>query len=430
MKIHIALFIIILLTGCEHSSEPGKSNSTNRQGYAIFSLEKNTVPSSVKTLKTQLSRAGFEPFIRTINILPDSSALIKFDNVPIGLWKVNIEGRDLNEVLLYSGESEVTIVENNVTTISVFMIPVTTGVGSISINIIWGNPPGTSRWTDFESNPILTKSLIQGFQTGVTLPKLLFMGEQYFMWFSTTYGKGGVGLAKSYDGKVWSEVNKTSLEASINGWDNGRIANGAIFNDNGLLRLYYNAFSNADNKFKTGMATSLDGIKWEKHSTPVLTATSWCSSIVSSEVIKIGNLYLMYFSGMTTSGNRIGLATSSDGIKWVHFDNGPILSPSYNWEGNSVYYPSVKKEGNFYKMIYMGGKSGTESAFGEAISSDGLHWEKISSKPIFTQLDVNNSYPTNEISYPCFVKYYSQNRIYYNGFDYATNEWTIRMAYQ
>jgi predicted GH43/DUF377 family glycosyl hydrolase len=428
-KIVAPLLCTLFFFACQDGTSPISQQDHTTIGNLILSFDKANAPAAVSTLSISLSRSGFDTFKKNVDVKTDTSATVLFEKIPIGTWLLVVDAQDISGTTLFTGRADVVVLENILSQVNLTLNPVPIGVGSIQINITWGSAT-TYRWIDFNNNPVLTKSKIPTFQTGVTLPKVIYDGTLYAMWFGTTYSKGGIGRTTSQDGISWTNVQTTNIIASDSGWDNGRVTTGALLRKNNQYYMYYNAFSKNNPVFQCGLAFSADGIEWQKYSQPVLTAPSWGYSVVTSDIIAVDSMYIMYFSGATSNGNRVGLAISYDGINWSHYGNGPVLSPTNVWEGNSVYAPSVKKEGNIYTMVYMGGKPGSGSGFGEAFSTDGIHWQKGSTQPIFTQLECAQMTPTNEISYPFQITVNDEKRIYYNGYDYGTGEWSIRLVFR
>ena len=97
--------------------------------------------------------------------------------------------------------------------------------------------------------------------------------------------------------------------------------------------------------------------------------------------------YVMYFSGFDPLGAaQIGMATSENGIVWEKYDDpattespftesDPILVRDLVWE-RAVQYPAVVETDEGFVMIYMSPASGTLMRLGMAQSQDGIHWEK------------------------------------------------------
>jgi len=72
--------------------------------------------------------------------------------------------------------------------------------------------------------------------------------------------------------------------------------------------------------------------------------------------------------------------TSTDGKSWVADEaNNPVLSPSQSWEGSNVGVPMVWKEGSTWYMLY---RAGSPRRIGLAKSSDGVKWTKSDSNPV------------------------------------------------
>jgi hypothetical protein len=95
--------------------------------------------------------------------------------------------------------------------------------------------------------------------------------------------------------------------------------------------------------------------------------------------------FRMYYHGYSYTGvHQIGLATSPDGMNWTKYAGNPIVTPGPGaWDGQSVRVPMVWKEGlTDYRMIYTGAGSGGLQ-IGYATSTDGIHWTKSASNPVF-----------------------------------------------
>ena len=98
----------------------------------------------------------------------------------------------------------------------------------------------------------------------------------------------------------------------------------------------------------------------------------------------LARAFRMYYHGFSYTGvHQIGLATSPDGMNWTKYA-GTIVTPGPGaWDGQSVRVPMVWKEGpTNYRMIYTGSGSGGLQV-GYATSTDGIHWTKSPSNPVF-----------------------------------------------
>ncbi|MFH1426505.1 MAG: hypothetical protein ABIG66_03685 [Candidatus Kerfeldbacteria bacterium] len=156
-----------------------------------------------------------------------------------------------------------------------------------------------------------------------------------------------------------------------------------------------------------GYATSADGVNWDflSRPDPLLnnlfinptgkTEKLWdTGGFTSVSVIKEGNLYRMWYSAREFDDpkrERIGYATSIDGLRWTKNSTNPVLEfgDGTSWDNHSIGQPFVVKDGTTYKMWYTGwsmDKSGDKasSSIGYATSSDGIHWTKYDNNPVFT----------------------------------------------
>ncbi len=112
-------------------------------------------------------------------------------------------------------------------------------------------------------------------------------------------------------------------------------------------------------------------------------------------VVKHSEQYWMYYSGFSERGEmRIGLATSQDGLHWEKYndpsndddplfaESDPVLEASLeDWDRNGVERPRVIVTDSGWVMLY---RAKTASAgLGLATSQDGIHWEKVNTDPIF-----------------------------------------------
>ncbi|HEX9839266.1 MAG TPA: hypothetical protein VGA72_07975, partial [Anaerolineales bacterium] len=133
---------------------------------------------------------------------------------------------------------------------------------------------------------------------------------------------------------------------------------------------------------------------------------SWDEVQVSApNVLKTDNAYVMYYDARgneTTS--MIGMATSSDGVHWEKYNNPATSDPAFaesdpvlkvsndGWDSKRVIDPNVIKTSNGWEMIYLatsgsGKFSAGEFSFGAAISPDGIEWTKSDLNPVLSNKD-------------------------------------------
>jgi predicted GH43/DUF377 family glycosyl hydrolase len=195
----------------------------------------------------------------------------------------------------------------------------------------------------------------------------------------------------SDDGITWTQPSQEPvlLTEDVPFAEVAALASSVIVEDDGTWVLYFYTW-NSDNSSEIGRATapSPDG-EWTVDPEPVLTAgEGWeVTSVLAPQVLKTENGYLMYYSGFNADEMRssIGIATSEDGITWEKSEANPILEPSEAWEGNTVHQPRVVQTENAYLMAYRawnGQRGGM--ALGIASSEDGVTWARSANNPYIT----------------------------------------------
>lgn len=164
-----------------------------------------------------------------------------------------------------------------------------------------------------------------------------------------------------------------------------------------------------------GMAKSTDGIRWKRfdRGTPELaddyvllrdSEDSWDSFSAETPTVvwdEGARFFRMWYTGTplakdhndTLARQKIGYATSPDGIEWTKHDDpattdalygksDPVLFPREGaWDDWFVGDPCVLHEGTTYRMWHAGtghfGPAGVMTAIGYAESEDGVHWTRF-----------------------------------------------------
>ncbi len=128
-----------------------------------------------------------------------------------------------------------------------------------------------------------------------------------------------------------------------------------------------------------------DGIHWEE---PQITLSAnpksgWEDDINRNCVLKIGDIYKMWYTGQARGFSYIGYAESYDGINFYRPLSEPVLITERAWEGFSVMNPCVLYENGIYKMWYAAGETYEPNVLAYAESTDGINWTKSKINPIF-----------------------------------------------
>ena len=244
------------------------------------------------------------------------------------------------------------------------------------------SPDGVT-WTKHGGNPVLDLGPNGAWDDWhVSLPCVLFDGTQYRMWYHGTYGSGSsvhweIGYATSPDGISWTKHagNPVFERGDPGAWDDFNVYYPRIIFDGDQYKMWYTGYDQTSNRI--GYATSPDGVSWTKYAgNPVLdlgTAGTWDrSQILGSTVITGGAGYEMWYAGEFADEYKIGYATSPDGISWTKHSGNPVLdlAPLGEWDAHGLLTPMVLPAGDGYKMWYSGFDGGLHWRIGYATSGD------------------------------------------------------------
>jgi predicted GH43/DUF377 family glycosyl hydrolase len=225
---------------------------------------------------------------------------------------------------------------------------------------------------------VLTRGGAGDWDSGDVLnPTVIRQGDAYYNLYSGFDGKTWhTGLAVSADGLAWRKEGKI-LSPDPRTWEGDAIAaNGSAVADE----------SQAGRPVEIGLARSSNGHQWRRQGLPVLSAGprgSWDErGVADPEVIRIGrNFYMFYLGQDRARRQRLGVATSDDGVTWYKLRRNPILElGAYGaFDENGLGEPAVWASNGYYWMLYTGQDRNAMRKLGMARSRNGVDWEKLPS---------------------------------------------------
>lgn len=186
------------------------------------------------------------------------------------------------------------------------------------------------------------------------------------------------------------------------------VASDVIVEPDGTWVLYFHTWqtqSLVNGQGVIGRATAATPLgPWTVDPEPILqmanSPAAWDGAQVSlADVIQVENGYRMYYTGASPSGlMQIGLATSVDGISWEKYDDPQTTEPKFadsdpviangetgNWDANAAFTARVVPTASGWLMLYKNlGSTGEGPKMGTAVSEDGIQWTKTADSPIFT----------------------------------------------
>jgi len=193
------------------------------------------------------------------------------------------------------------------------------------------------------------------------------------------------GLAISGDGLDWVKQGRV-LSPDPASWERGYIAaNGSVLEHNGEFLYWYGA----GDPLRIGLARSADGRGWVKNAGPVLGTGprgSWDErGIADPYVIAVdGSFYLYYLGVDRARRQRLGVARSTDGVRWEKLRSNPILElgEAGSFDEVGLGEPAVWGAAGRYWMLYTGRDSHEYRRIGLAVSDDGVRWQRSSAVPV------------------------------------------------
>lgn len=245
-----------------------------------------------------------------------------------------------------------------------------------------GPAAGRPEWS-LRAEPVLTHGA-PGDWDGVDAlnPSVVRRGDLYYNFYSGYDGRcWRTGLATSPDGIAWAKQGVV-LSPNASTWEGNSIAaNGSALEVNGEFFYWYQAGVPP----RIGLARSRNGRNWHKLPEPVLKTGprgSWDEKGVADPyVIRVrGNFYLYYLGQDRARRQRLGVAVSADGVEWSKLRSNPILELGGEGAFDEIGLgePAVWISNGRYWMLYTGRDRREYRALGLASSPNGVAWRRVS----------------------------------------------------
>jgi predicted GH43/DUF377 family glycosyl hydrolase len=201
-------------------------------------------------------------------------------------------------------------------------------------------------------------------------------------------------------------------------WDDAHVFKPVVLKDGEGYKMWYRG-NDGSNPDRIGLATSADGIDWTKHpGNPVISPIeAWeTNSITPGAVISNTGTYEMWYTGYDSNWvGRIGYATSPDGVNWTKYGGNPVLNvgASDSWEDEDVAGPAVLEDGGIYHMWYAA-NDGIASRIGHVTSANGTSWTRDPANPVL-DIGPSGNWDWLNVYYPNAVKVGDEYQLWYSG---------------
>lgn len=265
---------------------------------------------------------------------------------------------------------------------------------------------GPQQWVKDTEGPVLSLGAPGEFDdTHIFAPGVVQdEAGQYLMFYPGSQGTPGnrwfrLGLATSRDGRSFQKSPANPVLGFDEEWRSIltpavlRNADGTLLREDGKIRLFFSSARLG----KSGLHTlhesrSVDGVKWDKPSPPLL------ENAYATSVLKTDKGYEMWYTDVVRRPWLIRHAVSTDGRTWK-VDERPAVQLSQPWEGEVVLYPAVVKSGDVYLMWYGSYDNAIHretTAIGFAASVDGVNWHKHPQNPVLRP-DMGREWESNYV---------------------------------
>ena len=259
----------------------------------------------------------------------------------------------------------------------------------------------------------------QGAPMKVREPSVMYDDGTFKVWYTWYDEPGrqlGIAYAESRDGLVWEPLLSKRgqrvfvLRPTPGSWAEKLSTVSVLKKSDGTYLAWFLASPGVDSQGHIypgpgqrkviGLATSPDGVQWERHPRPVLVPdTPWEQPYLrtvleqgSRKLVSDGGVqapsvvwnpakqaFEMLYEGHTMLGGakwaqQIGYAASPDGMQWHKHPDNPIFRPwpGEAWNSGSVGHPHLSREPDAYRLLYASG--GLATSIGLAYSPDAVHW--------------------------------------------------------
>jgi predicted GH43/DUF377 family glycosyl hydrolase len=205
------------------------------------------------------------------------------------------------------------------------------------VSIAYMTSPDGVTWTEMAAAPVLESPNVPLTKVAALASSVIVMEDgtwvlYFYTWntYSGRAGNGAIGRATAAEPTgPWTVDAEPALRPGEKGaWDDGEVGAPHVVKTATGYAMYYAGFARTGRPGgRIGLATSADGIRWEKQAEPVMaTSETWEGrGVTQVRVVAYETGWLMLYRASGKNPERdmgIGLAYSKDGKAWTKFGNG------------------------------------------------------------------------------------------------------------
>jgi predicted GH43/DUF377 family glycosyl hydrolase len=283
-------------------------------------------------------------------------------------------------------------------------------------------------------------------------PAVVRFQDKYWLYYSIPPYEGKtnvgwtIGIATSNNLVDWTKASELSNTGPAEA--NGFTAPGAIVLED-KIHLFYQTYGNRE-KDAICHAWSSDGLNFERNPTnPIFRPTGkWTSGrAIDADVIAFNNRLLLYWAtrdpAMKIQMQGVASAPLNSDFErdqWIQLNSdGPILAPTVptilddpaldlNWEKKCIEAAAMAEHGGRLYMFYAGGYNNDPQQIGVAVSDDGVHFKRLSDKPLLPN-GPPGSWNESESGHPyLFQDDDGQDYLFYQGNNTQGKTWYLSVV--
>ena len=234
-----------------------------------------------------------------------------------------------------------------------------------------------------EAAPVITRGAPGEWDASDVLnPSVVSRGGRYYNLYSGFDGKTWhTGLAVSPDGAHWEKQGRV-LSPDPGTWEGGYISANGHASWDGNEFLYWYQAGNPPRIGLARSSDATHWTKMPRPVVELGPYGSWDErGVADPYVVRTADAWYLYYLGQDRAGRqRLGVARSADGVTWVKLRGNPILELGLYgaFDEKGLGEPAVWASDGWWWMLYTGRDWQENRRIGLARSSDGVRWESLS----------------------------------------------------
>ena len=239
----------------------------------------------------------------------------------------------------------------------------------------------------------------------------------------------GIGIAESRDLKAWKKVGEFLVAEPYEG--KGLAAPSAMVLDGRVHLFYQGYGSGPKDAICHAVSADGLRFERDPTNPIFRPSGDWTAGrAIDVDVVRWGGRWLLYAATRDPQMKvqmLVGAVSTGgfDRASWTMLADRPLLAPALPWEQQCIEAPAVIAHGETLFMFYAGAYNNAPQQVGLARSTDGVRWERVSDQP-FLPNGAPGTWNSSESGHPAvFVDEDGRAYLFYQGNDDRGRTWRI-----